>query len=104
MPGHLINLRDPLQRHAMALANWDFKFERQVQPHLDRVATRLGYHRKVQGQIARGEALVGYYRSAAHSRAEVVEVIRIARAKRDDFLRRWPMPVAPVATDTRKAA
>ena len=95
--------RNPAERHALAMGIWDCQFERAAGSALRRVASRLAAHRKVQAQVARGEKLTGYYQSAAHSRAEVIEAVHMARARRDDFLRRWPMPVAPAAS-SRKAA
>jgi hypothetical protein len=78
--------------YAIVAGNWDFAFKREVQLFLDRVAGRLSVHRDIQAKERAGAELTGYYRSSAHSRAELVEAIRAARTRRNQFLRRRPEP------------
>jgi hypothetical protein len=88
----IIDTRSAEGRWVIVAGNWSFAFKREVQPFLDRVTHRLELHRGIQAKERAGIELTGFYRSSAHSRADVVDAIRVARQRRDDFLRRRPEP------------
>lgn len=81
----------------MRLGAWDRMYEREVAWAVRAVPGRLSAHRGVQARVRQGLPLLGYYQSAAHSRSELVAAVRRARALRDDFLARRPMPQAEAA-------
>jgi hypothetical protein len=95
MPAHEALIIDTSTAHGrwvIVAGNWSWAFKQQVRPFLDRVSGRLAVHREIQAKERAGVPLLGYYRSSAHSRAELVDAIRVARARRNDFLRRRPEP------------
>lgn len=79
-------------RYAVVAGNWQWAWNREVQWALDRVGARIETHRAVQAKERAGVALTGYYANSAHSRRELVEAIRRARAVRAEFLARRPEP------------